>query len=269
MGVGIRGRYARCQLWWEPHLQCCRDFIQQSLQPGKTVAILGAGRLLDVDISDVAAKFEHIYLLDADPACLSHWRGVMSKEHAAKVTPCIEEVTDTLDHWTAQLERISQRDTCTDLLRNLEARVPPWASRDFDVVISLNILGQLPLYWRDRVIDARKTLLEAEWNALQVSMGKLQAAHLQGLAALRPARTLVLTDTEYYFYHVDKSEWRVEPALFGGGLQLFEEMRKSSRVLNEGSWLWHLAPQFVESDEEGEIHRVEALALSRPPRASA
>jgi hypothetical protein len=63
------------------------------------------------------------------------------------------------------------------------------------------------------------------------------------------------TDTEYYFYQSDRSEWRVESALFGEALPVYKELFGASV---SDAWLWHIAPQFVESDDEGEIHRVEA-----------
>lgn len=267
MGIGIKARHARCQLWWEPHLQCCREFIERSLEPGQTVAVLGAGRLLDIDILNLASKFERIYLFDADSSCLSHWRRVLGKTLWSKVTPCIEELTDTIDSWAAQLGKVAKRQECRDFLCSLEAQIPRWASRQFDAVISLNLLGQIPLYWRDRVLKAHKQLLESEWSALQVSMGRLQAAHLQALMAVGATQIVLLTDTEYYFYHVDQSQWRVEPALFGDGLRAFQDIGTRCCVQSTESWLWHLAPQFVESDEEGEIHRVEAISFSRLARA--
>lgn len=49
-------------------------------------------------------------------------------------------------------------------------------------------------------------------------------------------------------------EWEVEDALHGDSAALFEE---NFQEAGSSRWLWHLAPQYVESDIEGEIHRVE------------
>jgi hypothetical protein len=86
-------------------------------------------------------------------------------------------------------------------------------------------------------------------------MAALQEAHLNGLLTARHAWSILLTDSEYYFYHVDESHWRIEPALFGRSAELLSAKFSSKDDL---AWLWHIAPQFVESDSEGEIHRVEA-----------
>jgi len=89
-------------------------------------------------------------------------------------------------------------------------------------------------------------------------MGRLQEAHLKALTKNKDRWSILLTDTEYYFYHVDQSEWRVEPALFGAAVDVYN--KEYANLPCRGAWLWHIAPQFIEGDEEGEIHRVEARA---------
>jgi hypothetical protein len=69
---------------------------------------------------------------------------------------------------------------------------------------------------------------------------------------------VTITDTEYYFYTVDSALWRVEPALHGGAEGVLQSFATGAP---RAAWLWHLAPQFVEDDAEGEIHRVEAFSL--------
>jgi hypothetical protein len=120
-------------------------------------------------------------------------------------------------------------------------------------------LGQIPLYWRDRVLRIGCE----DHNALIDSMAALQVAHLKALEQDNKAWSIVISDTEYYFYHVDSAQWRVEPALFGVAADTF---KASIANLDSEAWLWHIAPQFVENDLEGEIHRVEAY-FSRSPSA--
>lgn len=74
MGKGIESRYARCSEFWEPHLQCTRSFIAEHMRPGGRLAILGAGRLLDVDLPALTPYFSEIHLFDADYSVIRAWR---------------------------------------------------------------------------------------------------------------------------------------------------------------------------------------------------
>jgi hypothetical protein len=95
-------------------------------------------------------------------------------------------------------------------------------------------------------------------HSLEASMAELQMAHLQGVLRGARAWSIVLTDTEYYFYQSDSSSWRVEQALYGGSEELLRQQYPSGVAAQR--WFWHVSPQFVECDDEGEIHRVEAFS---------
>jgi hypothetical protein len=104
----------------------------------------------------------------------------------------------------------------------------------------------------------KPSLDDSEWKALVFSMGRLQRSHWCALQNESTKWTIVISDTEYYFYHVDESHWRVEPAIFDAQLADTIFGSRVAPSVHRDSWLWHIAPQFIESDEEGEIHRVEA-----------
>jgi hypothetical protein len=89
-------------------------------------------------------------------------------------------------------------------------------------------------------------------------MAALQEAHLNFVRQSASSWSMIISDTEYYFYDIDKTEWRVEPALFGDTERLWASSKGDPATIAKDSWLWHIAPQLIESDEEGEIHRVEA-----------
>jgi hypothetical protein len=140
-----------------------------------------------------------------------------------------------------------------------------WEDERFDGVISLNLVGQIPIYWRDRVVAAAGDLTQDEESALLGSMSRLQAAHVKAVKERPQCWSILITDTEYYTYNVDHAEWEVEPALHGAAAR--ELAMTPSRMLKQGAscWLWHLVPQFVESEHEGHIHRVEASAWRAAP----
>lgn len=260
MGKGIESRYVRCSSYWEPHLECTRDFIEAHVEPGGRLAVLGAGRLLDIDLKKLLPHFSEIHLFDADPSVIRTWRKTSGVAFREKVVPRILDVTGSLHSWSAGLSIAIRRGDLEGYLSSLVPQKGAWESERFDGVISLNLIGQIPLYWRDRVQAAAPQLSPAEERALIDSMARLQSAHLHALDQHSRSWSIVITDTEYYTYRVDHSEWEVEPALHGEVQSALQA--PPVRMERHGSecWLWHLMPQFIESDEEGYIHRVEAAA---------
>jgi len=123
------------------------------------------------------------------------------------------------------------------------------------------LLGQIPLYWRDFVRSVHASLSEHEEEGLALSMGELQSAHLRALFSSMASRVILIFDSEYYFYEASRAEWRVESALFGAAADALRAGTGSRALEGRDTWLWHLAPQFVEQEDEGEIHKVEALAF--------
>jgi hypothetical protein len=260
MGRGIESRHVRCSEYWQPHLKATRDFIRRNTRSAKRVAILGAGRLLDIDLPRLLEQVEQVHLFDADPTCLKTWRSVVAPQDRLRIVSRIEDVTGCMAKWSADLRSAVRRGRLLDHLESLGADSPAWSHEEFDGVISLNIAGQLPLYWRDRVLALKSDLSTEEIDALMRSYECIQTAHFAALKTLNPSWGITVTDSEYYFYEVGRAEWDVEEALYGSSRSLFNSLGRSAARSDRECWLWHLAPQYLESDVEGEIHRVEAVA---------
>jgi hypothetical protein len=258
MGRGIEERYRRCNRWWEPHLRCSRDFISRYLPSEGRLAVLGAGRLLDIDLLQPRIRGLEVHLFDADPACLPAWRDFFANDLGRNVHPHIADITNCLSEWSGGLRRGVKKIGLESYLDSCRAPIPRWSRERFDMIISLNVLGQLPLYWRDHVRECCGELNDQEEDALLRSMARLQEQHVAGLKSSPAARILALFDSEYYFYQSSQSEWRVEESLFGDSHAEISSCDLGRVLVAQESWLWHLAPQFVEHDDEGEIHRVEA-----------
>lgn len=254
MGRAIEQRYERCAQWWRGHLELTTGFINAHTPQASSVAVLGAGRLLDIDIERLLSRCRTVHLFDADSASASRWRSVCGREYGKRVIGHVVDLTESMQEWTKGLAAAIRTDTLRPYLNGCVAPVPAWAHEQFDGYISLNILGQIPLYWRDRVLGAVGALSREQWLALEGAMGRLQVAHMRGLVLKPGVWSILVTDTEYYFYQGDRSEWRVEQALFGSAREVYDT--HCARSVN-AAWLWHIAPQFVEADDEGEIHRVE------------
>jgi hypothetical protein len=216
--------------------------------------------LFDLDLALLLERATEVHLFDADPACLSLWRAKAGSAFRRRVVPHIVDLTGILDEWTRPLRAVLRKGDLAGYLSELRAPEPTWAQGVFDGLISLNVAGQIPLYWRDRVLGFKASLTNQEHTALVHSMAELQSAHLRALSSAAGAFRILVTDTEYYYYESDCSVWEVEGALHGYSMSVFNQS-----FPKEGgeSWLWHLAPQYIESDHEGEIHRVEARIIPR------
>lgn len=256
MGVGIERRFARCSRWWAPHLACTREFIAKQAQRSSSVAVLGAGRLLDLDLHHLLSISDTVHLFDADPRCVAAWKKQCGELFATRVVPHIGDLTDSFDEWTRGL-KTCRGSNLADYLRSLVPAATALPAR-YDGVISLNLLGQIPLYWRDRVRAKITEVDSVSWDALTRSMGALQRAHLDLVHQSATSWSVIISDTEYYFYDIDESDWRVEPALFGEAERAWGRPHERVTQVSEDSWLWHIAPQLIESEEEGEIHKVQA-----------
>jgi hypothetical protein len=221
--------------------------------------VLGAGRLLDLDLRELLTICDTVHLFDADPGSVATWRKQAGTLFNKRVIPHVGDITQSLDEWTRGLSRVRRAKDLTHYLHSLTA-VSVGLPAKYDGIISLNLLGQIPLYWRDRVRAHAPEIDHHSWEALVSSMGALQQAHMELVHQNTSSWSIIISDTEYYFYDIDKVEWRVEPALFGEAERSWSPLPDRGTQVAEDSWLWHIAPQLIELDEEGEIHRVQACS---------
>jgi hypothetical protein len=216
--------------------------------------------LLDIDLDLLLERCSEIHLYDADPSCVATWKRLAGRRYGMRVVGHQVDITDTLAEWSSQAAVAHSAGRLGEFLASCKAPAPSWSESSYDGLISLNVLGQLPLYWRDRILALAPRSFESVWGDLERSMAELQRAHLDGVLTQGKAWSILITDSEYYFYQSDSSDWRVESALFGAADIRLGDTRASHS--GRESWLWHVAPQYVECDDEGEIHRVEAFFWS-------
>ncbi|MCO6430744.1 MAG: hypothetical protein J5J00_07775 [Deltaproteobacteria bacterium] len=276
MGLGIEARRKRCGKYWQSHLECSKLFQRESFlrQPAlEEVTVLGAVELNDLDSEGVRARFSRINLCDANPLVNRKWiKFARSLSSRQAVTFCNEDLTYSLDSWSEALrgffveypeENVEALACFLGSLRCSPKAARPWM--DADVIVSLNLLGQIPLYWRDRVQQAALEYWDYDTDenglyplylqeALHLSLSKLQSQHIELLASSGASCIVIISDVNYMYYTKVHSHWQTEPALLiSKNLSL-----KNRHLADQSSWYWHIAPQDIEQPGYGIIHEVGA-----------
>lgn len=276
-GLGIEARARRCARYWKPHLDLSRSFIQRTLEGSNpsTLLVLGAGRLLDMPLDSLPPSVRSVHLLDLDPSALPTWRQIKAKLLARGVTVDfqLEDVTGRLSSWSAALKAESRKTSPDRLSRALEALRHtrpshiPLPDTQYDLVISLNILSQLGLYWEDRLQSAfpgcfdshRHPLTEPLTNSLRETMALLESEHLALLERLTCRDLIILCDEFFHYYTCTQSEWQSDAALHIP----FPPEFSTLNLQGKDQWWWHLAPQWLEGQAYGELHSVIAFHFQR------
>jgi hypothetical protein len=185
---GLIYRHLNQGIGWQGHEKHCRDFILKAVaiyHPEK-VTVLGSGWLLDLPLTELAEKTEHICLVDIvhPPAVKDQVRTMKNVELSEQDISggLIEEV------W----QRAGKR-TFLNKLKSLdEIEVPEFRLEDPGMVISLNILTQIesmPLRMLGKKAKAGET------DILNFRK-KIQESHLRFLSQ---HQSLLITDTAEIF----------------------------------------------------------------------
>lgn len=121
--IAMEARYRRCRSSWDVHYARCRAVIASAasrVEPGGAAVILGSGLARDIPFDALLARFDRVVLVDA-----VHLR---SARRAAVSLSDIEWLHVDL----ARIHHPADRD---------------WSlPGDTRLVVSLNVLGQLPLF---------------------------------------------------------------------------------------------------------------------------
>ena len=267
IGFGIEARYQRCKKYWQKHLEFSRQFQIEALSKlgsGLRVAILGAGRLLDVPCDYLVENQHEVSLFDADPGCAAVWQrngftGDCSIDVSANFSNFSECVRNVLTARQPTLPKLAAA------LDQLEIVTPKLPAVPYDVVISLNLLSQIPLYFHDFLDRELETAFGVGADDDGVFSApicqtwlrwaeRLQRAHQELVSGSATRLTVVITDRSFLYYKREQAVWRECQALY---LPLQQDNRAAG--LSDG-WFWHIAPQGLEQPDFGVIHDVQARA---------
>lgn len=256
MGYGIYFRHLRCTASWRPHLENSAQFIKDAASEFpdcSELVVLGAGRLLDLDAAWAGKRFSKIVLLDADPSLVSHWKKLF---RGTQLSSFNLDVTDAMDRWSEVLAERPER------LPDLEAPAPAFSIPPGSLVVSLNLLSQLPIYWRDRVLK-KKAVMPPLSDILENQYASLQEQHLAWLARSEAAGIVVVTDLNFDYYSASISGIQREAALYGNTGKILQDLSHVHELISKKSWFWDLAPEGIEQVGYGERHEVVAYCFGR------
>jgi len=216
--IAIEARYARCHTAWATHLNKCQQHIltaAEGLEPGSTVMIIGSGALHDVPVADLRAH--SLILVDI--------------VHLPKIRKRFQNRPDV---------QLIEQDV-TGLVRSLffakEAK-PEVVDNllKVDLVISLNILSQLPL---NLIKYAGKHHIPLPDDFA----GQVMAAHLGMLKTLAP-HALIIGDVARCYYQGDDL---LDKEVAVPDLNL---------PIPDDQWDWHIAPKGELDRDISLIHHV-------------
>ena len=295
--MGIERRASRLQAYWKPHLELSKAAQKRWLETaaGKEVAVLGAGRLMDVATDALAKNFDNLWLVDADPLAVTYW-----KDCAVALRWDICDISGVVKDWVRRIDAVGGGwQKVLDEVKLLPRPKDVAFVAQADGIISLNLLSQIPIVWQDLLEEHLKnrfgtefvTKNEQQWMDAMIPGAKwLVEAHLEMLEGSGAKQILIIADVNYAYYRNtagmaiegapmplqwSAGQWsavaagatyEVVESLFGVRLDdgdMFRRLMPSYELQWKQVWLWHISPLGLESKKRGTVHRVAAFSLSR------
>ena len=268
MGMGIEQRFQELSTWWKSHLDNSKALQREALalcvSSHKTeIAILGSGRLYDLD-SSILSSQSIVHLYDYDPRSIYYCKKKFLKNPAIHLH--CEDLTGAMMQWRSRLKKAVRLNIpdLEEILKNLKG-APSKISGD--LVVSLNILGQLGIYWADRVEKILgQRLVSAVQEALNTSIERLEFEHVEMLASTGAKVILIITDERYHFYGEQSSCVEALMKPLDSLIAQCPEFTNLYQKYVVRRWLWHIQPWGMEdrsSSELASIHSVLGVVFVR------
>lgn len=234
-GVRLWARRARCSAEWAAHEAQCHAIVRRAMEGlsrRRKVLVLGSGLVRDVPIEALSRAFDEVLLVDAVHLPVTRLR-LTRYRNLRFVTADLTGVARWL---------IGEAPSREDVLTSFHA------DPDIDLVISANLLSQLPLApesWAEEH-PARIPMPTAELARTIVDW------HLADLARCN-AHVCLLTDTRQREIDVSGRIVADDDLLHGAALPHPDE-----------AWDWTVAPPRETGDGTALVHRVHGYADFRP-----
>ncbi|HTG01524.1 MAG TPA: class I SAM-dependent methyltransferase [Nitrospirota bacterium] len=217
--IAMRGRYHRNRKAWQPHLDNSRAFLLAAAERCKnksSVAVYGAGLLLDVPLRELASRFEHVYLLD-----------IVFLREARQQARQFSNVA-LVQHDAANIAETFHNNVQRGIVDLPEPSIaPPECVQQADLVVSLNLLSQLWVMPREYALKNIRNLDEEQLGAW---CGRIVQSHYALLQSLTSQVCLIADHT---YVKRDKAGTIVNQGSTVFGLSLPQPA---------ASWTWDIAP---------------------------
>ena len=181
---GIASRYQGEMENWDRHLKNCREFIKGAFHGKKldSVAVLGSGWLLDVDLAELETRFNKIWLAD-----IAHPPQVRKRVERSKGVELLEcdlsgGAVEQAWNYSRQRKQPPVKEFISSLVLDVPTGLQP------DAIISLNLLSQLDII----LCDYLDRVLPSGDRDLMELRQKIQSFHLEWIGR-SPA--VLITDT--------------------------------------------------------------------------
>ncbi len=230
--IGISSRYRRCQKEWQPHLSRTQEKIVQFLQAHpelRSVLFCGSGAGLDIPWSSrELQRFERIVLVDLIHPWSIRWKGVKDSRmelHSVDLSGVIEGVEKG---------------------GIFPEPVIDWSPK-FDLVVSLNLLSQLPIVPLEQMERRLPTASEKE---LTRWAQRIQQSHLEKISEWGKFQLVISDIQEIWLNRAGEIVERQDPWY---GAHWFDP---------EEEWEWRISPLGESDSQRSKIHRVGVSSLS-------
>ncbi len=239
--IGIESRYSRCKQAWQPHLENSRRVILDSAQGLKKrdrVIIFGAGSLHDVPLKKLSEIFTEVHLVDIfflQDTVNKIKRYSNVEFHEMDLTGILEKAFATMQRLKIGTKKLEVLKYELDTLSTFMPKHFP--DEEFDLVISLNLLSQLPMALKNYIEKLNIPHL-ANDEIFNHFYRNLILNHLSFLRsfAVNGAKVLLISDTEKMVYNHNKELKACESSLEGLDESIFKDWDSPYE------WDWDLAP---------------------------
>jgi len=239
--IAIDARFQRCRSAWNSHLENTRSEISDAVSKvseRKKVIVLGAGAGYDVPLEYLEHQFESVVLVD-----VVFLKSIRKK---VKKSPRVSLVEADLTGLVTFLENLKPGFD----VKQIRSNPPVDLLKDADLVISCNILSQLPINIQNGLI---KVGIDEDNDELKSCCRKIITDHLKWLEYSN-VPVLLITDLERQLSVVKELDEKgiSDNALYG--LE-FNRLDKT--------WVWNIAPS-PEIDKNYDLqHLVGSVYLGR------
>lgn len=230
--IALKKRYKRCRSAWTPHLEHCHHFILSNIDDSmKHIAIVGSGHLLEVPIEKLLAKNINITLID-----IHHPKNVnfLAQKHPLQIQILSIDVTGF-----AQFSQKKFTPNLDNFLNFSPPIITEISDRQFDLIISANILSQLAINFLSYIQNKNKIFNLDEY--INIFVKKLCLDHFQFLNKYGK-KHILFTDIIRNYYDANRNLIESIDSL----------VHVPSDIKLQQSWDWKISP-FGEQSHEYEM----------------